>query len=77
MMIFITLSGNIDCSGKADEYDIVNGDLLGPLPKACDAGPDRLFMTHGNHDMDPVVFEKLPPEIKKHPGSWEGAQTKM
>ena len=31
MMNFITFSGNIDCSGKAEEYDIANVDSLGPL----------------------------------------------
>jgi hypothetical protein len=77
MMNFITFSGNIDCSGKAEEYDVVNGDLLGPLSKACDAAPDRLFMAPGSHDMDRVVFEELPSEIKKPPGSGEGAHRKM
>jgi len=46
MMNFITFSGNIDCTGKAEEYDVVNGDLLGPLSKACDAAPDRAL--HGS-----------------------------
>jgi hypothetical protein len=77
VMNFITFSGNIDCSGKAEERDIVNGDLLGPLPKACDAGPDGLFMSPGSHDMDLVVFEKLPSEIKKLSGSEEGMHRKM
>jgi hypothetical protein len=61
----------------AEEGDIVNGDLVGPPPKACDAGQDRLFMAPGSHDIDLVVFEKLPSEIKKLPGSGEGAHKKM
>ena len=60
-----------------EEYDIVNGDLLGPLSKACDAGPDRLFMAPGSHGVDQVVFEKLPSEIKKPPGSEDGIHRKM
>jgi hypothetical protein len=77
MMNFITFSGNIDCSGKAEVYDIVNGDLLGPLPKACDAGPEGLFMAPGNHDIDLTIFEKLSSEIKKLFGSGEGSHRKM
>lgn len=77
MMNFITFSGNMDCSENAQVYDIVNGDLLGPFPKACDAGPEGLFMAPGNHDIDLVVFEKLPSEIKKLPGSGGGAHRKM
>ena len=62
-------------SGAGPDLSMMN--LLGPLPKACDGGPDRLFMTPDNHDMDLVVFEKLPSEIKKPPGSGEGAHRKM
>lgn len=77
MMNFITFCGNIDYSGKAEEDDIVNGYLLGPIPKACDAGPDRLSMAPGSHDMDIVVFEKYSSEIKTFPGSGEGEHRKV
>jgi len=77
MMNFITFRGNTDCIGKAEKYYIVNGDLLGPLSKAWDAGQDRLFMAPGSHGMGLVVFEKLPSEIKKLSGSGEGAHRKM
>jgi len=77
MINFITFSRNIDCCGKAKEYDIVNGDLLGHLSKACDADPDRLFMAPSSHDVDRIVFEKLSSKIKKPPGFEEGAHRKM
>ncbi len=77
MMNFITFRGNIDRIGKAEEYDIINGELLGPLSKAFDAGQDRLFIAPSSHGMDRVVFEKLPSEIKKPPGPREEEHRKM
>jgi hypothetical protein len=52
-------------------------DLLDPLLKACNVGPDRLFVVPGSHDMDRTVFEKLPSEIKKPPRSEEEVHRKI
>ena len=65
MMNFFTISWNINCSEKAEEYDLINWDLLCPLSKAPDAGPEGLFMPPGSHDLDRAVFEILPSDIAK------------
>ncbi len=77
MIDFIIFNGNIAYSGKTEEYDAVNGDLLDPLLKTCYVGPDRLFMVPASHDMDRTVFEKLPSGIEKPPGSEEGLHRKI
>ncbi len=77
MIDFIIFSGNIAYIGKAEEYYTVNGDLLDPLLKACDIGPDRLSMVPGSHDMDRTVLEKLPSEIEKPHGSEEGVHREI
>jgi predicted phosphodiesterase len=49
---FIIFSGDLACSGKSEEYQEAQEQLLDPLLEACDLSRQQLFIVPGNHDLD-------------------------
>ena len=63
---FIVFSGDLAYKGDKDEYKAAEEHLLGPLLKATNLMPDRLFFVPGNHDLNrDTVVEMLPVELQK------------
>ena len=63
---FVVFSGDLAFSGKSEEYEAAQGNLLDPVLKATDLKAELMFFVPGNHDMDrDTVYEMLPLELQE------------
>lgn len=62
---FIVFGGDVAFSGKPEEYKAAKEELFEPLLRACNLGPERLFIIPGNHDLDRAKFGLLPAPLLK------------
>lgn len=55
----VVISGDLSFSGKKDQYDIVQRNLLAPLCKATGIEPHQIVIGIGNHDIDRAVVDPI------------------
>ena len=62
---FVIFSGDVAFGGKPEEYQAAKKELFEHILKACDLGPESLFIVPGNHDIDRAKFDLLPAQLSK------------